>query len=119
MVKSENATKQSLGYDQAHLAQIFYELKRYDDAMRCLNKAITYAAEFNNSKSKLPIIKDNDLLGFAYWYMSKCYQKKQDRKNCKKYLEFAVKCGYSIAVKVSENKASREAFIIRGITPSN
>lgn len=118
LVKSEGVTKTSLGFDQENLGQIFYALGRYDDAISCLTKAISLAAEDNNIKSDLPVIKDNNLLGWTYWWMSQCYRQKADKKKCKKYLELAQKCGNENAIKVCRNKDTREAYFSRGKVPT-
>ena len=110
LVNNTDIDKTAQSWDQEHLGQIYLGLKRYDDAINCLEKAIALEAESKEKKPKNLVIKDSDLLGNAYWYLCDCYRHKYDKKNYKKYLELSEKCGYEKAIKTNSSKDSRETF---------
>lgn len=112
LTRDPNQSKEQLAWDQEHLGQIYFGLKRYDDAIKCLEKAIIFEAEDKGKNPKNLVIKDSNLLGAIYWYLCDCYRHKYDNKNYKRYLELSTKCGYEKAIKINSSKDSRESFYL-------
>ncbi len=114
LTRSSNTTLESLAWDQEHLGDIYFHLKRYNEAITSYNAAITNMRNFKKENDEYPVIKDNTLLACSYFGLCRCYRMQGNKKDFKKFLELAKKCGDEQAIKISYNKASIERYYNKG-----
>ncbi len=115
LTRSSNTTLENLAWDQEHLGDIYFYLTRYNDAITSYNAAITNMRNFKKEKDEFPIIKDDNLLACSYFGLCRCYRMKGNKKDFKKFLELAKKCGHEQAIKISYNKDYIERYYNKGV----
>lgn len=117
--KSEGITLKTLAWDQEHLGCIYFNLARYTEALICFKTAISNGKEYEKLKDELPIIQNNELLAESYFGLCKCYRVEKNKKEFKKYLELAKKCGSKNAIRISDNKKNIEYYYNTGKIQNN
>lgn len=114
LTRSSNTTLEDLAWDQEHLGDIYFYLKRYNDAITSYNAAITNMRYFKKEKDEFPVIKDNNLLACSYFGLCRCYRVKSNLNDYKKFLDLAKKCGHEQAIKISSSKDNINRYYTRG-----
>lgn len=115
LTRSSDATLEMLAWDQEHLGDIYFYLTRYKDAITSFNASITNMRNFKQEKDEFPVIKDNNLLACSYFGLCRCYRMQGNKKDFKKFLELAKKCGHEQAIKISYNKDYIERYYNKGV----
>ncbi len=114
LTRKPDQSIETLAWDQEHFGDIYFRLKRYENAITSYSNVITTIKQDKKLKDEFPVIKDNNLLAATYFGLCKCYRIQSDEKKFKKFLELSKKCGYEEAIKISSSKDNIKLYYKKG-----